>query len=161
MLSAIRFGRQKPSVVSLYDKIHNADNPTTRTTTITEAETIKPEQGPGLQLPSKNAIDLSPNAKAALNAFQYTLNALGKMPIPGIGAFTTALLQVVKGVQVGACLLGSFVLAWRFSLHLGNTSSRGWLERASRTYDPSLVLSAQNNCRPGITRRDGTILDPT
>lgn len=94
---------------------HNADDLATRTTTITGAHlsvTRKPEQGPAVQPPpSKNAVDFSPNTKAALNAFQCTLDVLGKTPIPGIGAVTATLSQVVKGVQVRACPLGSFVLA--------------------------------------------------
>ena len=60
---------------------------------------------------SKNVINLSPNAKSALNSFQCPLDALGKTEIPGIGVVTAALLHVVKGVQVGACLFRSFILA--------------------------------------------------
>ena len=101
---SLRFGRQRASVKTPY---HNSDDPITRTTTITEAHlsvTSKPEQGPTVQLlPSKNAVNSSPNAKAALNAFQSILGVLGQAPIPGIGAVTSALLQVIKGVQVSAC----------------------------------------------------------
>jgi hypothetical protein len=59
---------------------HNFDDPATRTTIITGAHpsvTRGPEQDPLAivqPLPSKTAMDLSPNAKAALNAFQYTLD---------------------------------------------------------------------------------------
>jgi hypothetical protein len=65
--------------------------------------TREPEQDPVVQTPaSKTAVKFSPNAKAALSAFQYTLDVLGKTPVPGIGAVTAALTQVVKGVQVRA-----------------------------------------------------------
>ena len=97
------FGRQRASVESPY---HNADDPTTRTTTVTGAKTRKHKQIPVVQPPSKNAINLSPNTKAALIAFQCTLDALGTTPIPGIGAVTAVLLQVIESVQVGACLIG-------------------------------------------------------
>jgi len=97
---SIGFGRQKASVESLN---HIADDPTTRTASISGAHhsvTKKPEKDLVVQQgPSKNAFNLSPTAKAALNAFQCTLDALGKTPIPGIGAVTAVLLQVVKGVQ--------------------------------------------------------------
>jgi len=90
---------------------HNFNDPTTRSTIITGAHpsvTREPEQDPLAILvqprPSKTAMSLSPNAKGALNAFQYTLDILGKTPIPGIGAVTAALLQVVKGVQVSVVL---------------------------------------------------------
>ena len=116
---SIGFGRQRASVESPY---HNSDDPTTRATNITEAHlslTSKPEQGPVVQpLPSKNAVNSSPNAKAALNAFQSTLGVLGQTPIPGIRAVTSALLQVVKGVQVSACFSRVFRNSkTTFSLH--------------------------------------------
>lgn len=85
---------------------HNFDDPATRMTIITGVHpsvTRGPEQDPLAMVqppPSKTAMNLLPNTKAALNAFQYTLNVLGKTPIPGIGAVTAVLLQVVKGVQV-------------------------------------------------------------
>ena len=104
---SLGFGRQRASVKSY----HNANDPTTRTAAVTGAKNRKPVQGPVVQPPSKNAVNLSPNAKAALSAFQSTLCALGTTPIPGIGAVTTALLQVIKSVQVRIGLLGSFVLA--------------------------------------------------
>jgi len=85
---------------------HNdiADDPTTRAAPISGGAHLsvskKPEKDLVVQqVPSKNAFNLSPTAKAALNAFQCTLDALGKTPIPGIGAVTAVLLQVVKGVQ--------------------------------------------------------------
>ena len=56
--------------------------------------------------PSKNAMNISPNETAARNAFQYTLEFLGKTPVPGIGlgAVTDVLLHVVKGIQVRVSL---------------------------------------------------------
>ena len=74
--------------------------------------TRKAEQDPVVQpLPCKTAVEISPSAKAALNAFQCTLDALGKTPIPGIGAVTATLLHIVKGVQVRGVFLGlSFYL---------------------------------------------------
>ena len=65
--------------------------------------TSKPEKGLVVEPPSKDAVNLSPKAKAALNAFQSTLGILGQTPIPGIRAVTAALLQVVKGIQVRTC----------------------------------------------------------
>lgn len=82
---------------------HNVDEPTTRTNAIIETHTSvssEPEHDSVVQAPpSKNDSSLSPKAKAALSALQYTLDLLGKTPLPGIGAVTAALLQVVKGVQ--------------------------------------------------------------
>ena len=115
-----------PSVESPYN---NADDPTTtRMTTITGSHpsmTSKPEKGPGLVVepPSKNPVNLSPNAKAALNAFQSTLGILGQTPIPGIKAVTAALLQVVKGIQVRTCSsrvfrTSSCIMTHRFYLHI-------------------------------------------
>jgi hypothetical protein len=37
---------------------------------------------------------------ATLNAFKSTLEVLGQTPLPGIGAVTTALLRVIRGLQV-------------------------------------------------------------
>ena len=163
---SIGFGRQRASVESPY---HNADDPTMKVTAITEAHlsvTSKPEQSPVVQPPpSKNTVNSSPNAKAAFNAFQSTLGVLGQTPIPGIGAVTAVLLQVVKGVQVRACSSRVFrytsITTRRFYCILGNSSSRGRLEGASRTYGPSLILNAQIKCCPGITKWAGAILHPT
>jgi len=82
---------------------HNIHAPTMSVTTMAGTHpflTGESEQDPIVQPPPpKNAVDLSPKANAALNAFQHTLEVLGKTPIPGIGAVTATLLQVVKGVQ--------------------------------------------------------------
>ena len=79
---------------------HIADDPTTRAAPISGGAhlfaTKKPENDLVVQqAPSKNAFNLSPTAKAALNAFQCTLDALGKTPIPGMGVVTAVLLKVV------------------------------------------------------------------
>lgn len=83
---------------------HSNPDPVTITTTSGENNPIITEeshQDPVIQ-PSldENVTNLSPSASAALNAFKYMLQALGQIPVPGIGAVTTALLQVVRGIQV-------------------------------------------------------------
>ena len=61
--------------------------------------------------PSKKAMNISPNETAARNAFQYTLEFLGKTPVPGIGlgAVTDVLLHVVKGIQVRVSRLSQYL----------------------------------------------------
>lgn len=82
---------------------HSNPDPATITTSgennpiITEESHQDPVDQPSLD---ENVTNLSPNASAALNAFKYMLQALGQIPVPGIGAVTTALLQVVRGIQV-------------------------------------------------------------
>ena len=110
---------------------HIADDLTTRSAPISGEAHLsaikKPENDLVVQqASSKNAFNLSPTAKAALNAFQFTLDALGKTPIPGIGAVTAVLLQVVKGVQVRARVLSGLSYSHNDTevfLSIGNSSS--------------------------------------
>ena len=108
VFSSIGFGRRRVPIESLYQ---NSDDSTTSirakifTSNTTDHSSMTRElkkNSPAIVQPppSKNAINFSPNATAALNAFQLTLDLLGKTPIPGIGAVTAVLLQVVKSVQV-------------------------------------------------------------
>jgi len=82
---------------------HSNPDPATITTTSGENNPIITEEShqDSVVQPSldENVTNLSPNASTALNAFKYMLQALGQIPVPGIGAVTTALLQVVKGIQ--------------------------------------------------------------
>ena len=81
----------------------SAMNISTNATAALNSMTGEPQKDPPAIVqppPSKNTMNHSSNATAALNAFQSTLGILGQTPIPGIGAVTAMLLQVIKGVQV-------------------------------------------------------------
>ena len=96
---SIGFGRQRVPAKSPNQNC-DSDGPTTRAHSFM---TRKPQKDPPATVqppPSKKATNISPDATAALNAFLFTLDLLGKTPIPGIGAVTGGLSQVVKSVQV-------------------------------------------------------------
>ena len=93
VLRSIGFGRKKVPVKSPID-----DSTTRPTTTAHSSMTREPQKDP------KNAVKFSPNETAARNALQYSLEFLGKTPVPGIGAVTDVLLHVVKGIQVRVSL---------------------------------------------------------
>ncbi|KDR74270.1 hypothetical protein GALMADRAFT_250053, partial [Galerina marginata CBS 339.88] len=95
----MRFGRQNGHDQPLYHGNHDPMITTVTSEThplvLGESEQITAVQ----PVPVNAAADLSPNAKAGLSAFQYTLEVLGKIPVPGIGAVTAVLSQVVKSIQ--------------------------------------------------------------
>ncbi|KDR70440.1 hypothetical protein GALMADRAFT_144736 [Galerina marginata CBS 339.88] len=96
----MRFGRQNGHDQPLY---HGNPDPTIVITSETHPLVLgESERVTAVQPVQANAAanpSLSPHAKAGLSAFQYTLDVLGKIPVPGIGAVTAALSQVVKSIQ--------------------------------------------------------------